>query len=92
MVVEINHHEKDIIYGEEIMLGQRIEFPIELGVYEEGVVKEFCEDSGRITVVDDDGGHWKGYEYQTVLITRASNQLSNTAINSFGKTKCKNHE
>lgn len=56
------------------MIGQRVEFPIERGVYEEGVVEEYCEDSGLITVVDDENVRWKGYEYQVVLMQK--NQIN----------------
>jgi len=52
------------------VIGQRVEFPIERGIYEEGVVEEYCENSGLITVVDDENNRWKGYEYQVVLIAK----------------------
>ena len=50
------------------MIGQRVEFPIEWGIYEEGVVSQYNDDTGEIVVKDDNGDLWKGYEYETTTI------------------------
>jgi len=48
------------------MVGQQVEFPIDHGIYELGIVSTYCEDTGKVTVKDSEGTTWAGYEYQCV--------------------------
>lgn len=49
------------------MVGKKVEFPLDNGIYEIGVIKQYCDASGRIMVEDDEGALWTGFEYQVVI-------------------------
>lgn len=49
------------------MVGKKVEFPLDHGIYEIGVIKQYCDTSGKLLVEDDEGGIWHGYEYQVVI-------------------------
>tara|TARA_R110002072_G_scaffold303138_1_gene495391 strand:- start:4225 stop:4386 length:162 start_codon:yes stop_codon:yes gene_type:complete len=50
------------------MVGQFVEFQIDHGIYESGIVRKHCANSGSIIVEDLDGEIWKGFEHQVEVV------------------------
>jgi hypothetical protein len=46
------------------MIGLKVEFPIGLAAWDIGVVTEYDESTGLITVVNEDGERFRGSESQ----------------------------
>jgi hypothetical protein len=44
--------------------GKRFLAPTCRSGYVEGVITKYDEDTGRVTLLTDDGDLWQGYEYQ----------------------------
>lgn len=56
-----------------------MEFPISPGEWGVGIVETFDDDTGAITVRDDLGDLWRGYEYQ--VLTEMNENASCPIIN-----------
>ena len=50
------------------MIGKTVEFPTGPGCYEIGIVTSFDESNGKISVRDNTGNIWYGYDYQVLLV------------------------
>lgn len=50
------------------MIGLKVEFPIDSGVYLIGRVIAFNECTGEMNVIDREGCQWIGYEYQATIL------------------------
>lgn len=49
------------------MIGVQVEFPVDLGDYRLGTVKDYDPDTGAMTVMDQSGFAWRGYEDQVAI-------------------------
>ena len=49
------------------MIGVQVEFPVDLGDYRLGTVKAYDPDTGAVTVMDQSGFAWRGYEDQVII-------------------------
>ena len=50
------------------MLGQNVSIPVSVGSDVEGVVIKYDPETGEVTVKDDEGHEYKGFEYQALVI------------------------
>lgn len=50
------------------MIGKKVVVPVSTGSDVEGIVETYNEETGVITVKDEDGDLYEGYEYQAITI------------------------
>lgn len=50
------------------MIGKMVVVPVSTGSDVEGIVEKYDEETGMITVKDEDGHLYEGYEYQASFV------------------------
>jgi len=50
------------------MIGLTVEFPLDIASNGIGTVTAYNEQTGKITVIDDDNLKWQGDEYQVIVL------------------------